>query len=60
MGQNSTILPKEKPNNSIGRPVVPFGKVLADIAYILRTSCNWKLLSKEYGFSSTYYRQFQK
>ena len=32
-----TELPKEKPNNTIGRPIVPFRKVLNGILYVLRT-----------------------
>ncbi len=31
------IMPKEKPNNSIGHPIVPFRKVLNGILYVLRT-----------------------
>ncbi|MDQ6724383.1 MAG: transposase, partial [Thermoproteota archaeon] len=31
------ILPKEKPSKTIGRPIVPFRKVLDGILYILRT-----------------------
>jgi transposase len=33
------ILPKEKPFKTIGRPIVPFRKVLDGILYILRTGC---------------------
>lgn len=55
------ILPPEKPNKTIGRPVVPFRKVLDDIAYILRTGCQWKMLPKEYGSgSTTCHRRFQE
>ena len=35
----STILPKEKPNNKIGRPAIPFRKVFNGILYVLRTGC---------------------
>ena len=38
--------PPEKPNKTIGRPVVPFRKVLDGIVYILRTGCQWKMLQK--------------
>ena len=31
------LLPSEKPNKTIGRPVVPFRKILNGIVYILRT-----------------------
>jgi transposase len=47
------ILPPEKSNKSIGRPVVPFRKVLDGILYVLRTGCQWKMLPKEYGSGST-------
>jgi len=33
------ILPDEKPENTIDRPIVPFRKVLDDIMFILRTLC---------------------
>lgn len=50
------ILPKEKPSKTIGRPIVPFRKVLDGILYILRTGCQWKLLPSEYGsgFNTSY------
>ena len=43
------ILPTEKANNTTGRPVISFRKVLDGILYILRTGCQWKMLPKEYG-----------
>jgi putative transposase len=54
------ILPVEKPEKTIGRPVVPFRKVLDGILYILRTGCQWKMLPKEYGSGSTCHRRFQE
>jgi transposase len=36
------ILPPEKSDKTIGRPVIPFRKVLDGIVYILRTGCQWK------------------
>ena len=54
------ILPPEKPDKTIGRPVVPFRKVLDGILYVLRTGCQWKMLPKEYGSGSTCHRRFQK
>ena len=54
------ILPKEKPPKTVGRPIVPFRKVLDGIPYILRTGCQWKMLPKEYGSGSTCHRRFQK
>src|SRR5215212_8962982 len=48
------LLPDEKPNDTIGRPAIPFRKVMDGILYILRTGCQWKmLLPKEYGSGST-------
>lgn len=54
------ILPPEKPDKTIGRPVVPFRKVLDGILYVLRTGCQWKMLPKEYGSGSTCHRRFQE
>jgi transposase len=33
------ILPNEKPENTIGRPIVPYRKVLDGILFVLRTGC---------------------
>jgi transposase len=54
------ILPPEKPSETIGRPIVPFRKVLDGILYVLRTGCQWKMLPKEYGSGSTCHRRFQE
>ena len=54
------ILPPEKANNTTGRPVISFRKVLDGILYILRTGCQWKMLPKEYGSGSTCHRRFQQ
>jgi putative transposase len=55
------ILPPEKPDKTIGRPIVPFRKVLDGIFYVLRTGCQWKMLpKKEYGSGSTCHRRFQE
>lgn len=54
------MLPTEKPNNTTGRPIVPFRKVLDGILYVLRTGCQWKMLPKEYGSGSTCHRRFQQ
>jgi transposase len=40
------ILPDEKPENTIGRPIVPYRKVLDGILFVLRTGCQWKMLPK--------------
>jgi transposase len=54
------ILP-EKSINTIGRPSIPFRKVLDGIIYVQRTGCQWKMLPKEYGSgSSTCHRRFQQ
>ena len=54
------ILPAEKPIETIGRPIVPFRKVLDGILYVLRTGCQWKMLPSEYGSGSTCHRRFQQ
>ena len=56
----SSLLPNEKPNNTIGRPVIPYRKVMDGILYVLRTGCQWKMLPKEYGSGSTCHRRFQQ
>jgi transposase len=56
----SNILPKEKPPKTVGRPIVPFRKVIDGILYILRTGCQWKMLPSEYGSGSTCHRRFQE
>jgi transposase len=55
-----SVLPKEKPDNAIGRPIVPYRKVMDGILYILRTGCQWKMLPSEYGSGSTCHRRFQE
>ena len=54
------ILPKEKPLRTVGRPIVPYRKVLDGILYVLRTACQWKMLPKEHGSGSTCHRRFQE
>ena len=56
-----SVLPKEKPDNTVGRrPVVPYRKVMDGIVYVLRTGCQWKMLPREYGSGSTCHRRFQE
>jgi transposase len=54
------ILPLEKPSNTKGRPPVSYRKVLDGILYVLRTGCQWKMLSRDYGSGSTCHRRFQQ
>ena len=56
----SNVLPSEKSNNTIGRPAVPYRKVMDGIACVLRTGCQWKMLPRGYGSGSTCYRRFQQ
>jgi transposase len=56
----SDLLPFEKPKNTVGRPAIPFRKVLDGIIYVLRTGCQWKMLPSEYGSGSTCHRRFQQ
>ncbi len=55
-----SILPKEKPPRTVGRPIVRYRKAIDGILYVLRTGCQWKMLPKEYGSSSTCHRRFQE
>ena len=55
-----SVLPKEKPDNAIGRPIVPYRKVMDGILYILRTGCQWKMLPSGFGSGSTCHRRFQE
>jgi transposase len=54
------ILPSEKANNTVGRPVIPFRKAVDGILYVLRTGCQWKMLPREYCSGSTCHRRFQQ
>src|SRR4029078_13485810 len=54
------LLPYEKPRYTIGRPIIPFRKVMDGILYVLRTGCQWKMLPKEIGSGSTCHRRFQQ
>lgn len=55
-----SVLPREKPGNAVGRPTVPFRKVMDGVMYVLRTGCQWKMLPREYGSGSTCHRRFQE
>jgi len=56
----SDLLPYEKPRYTVGRPIIPFRKVMDGILYVLRTGCQWKMLPKEFGSGSTCHRRFQQ
>jgi transposase len=56
----SNLLPDEKPRYTVGRPIIPFRKVMDGILYVLRTECQWKMLPKEFGSGSTCHRRFQQ
>ena len=56
----SDLLPYEKSRYTIGRPIIPFKKVLDGILHVLRTGYQWKMLPKEYGSGSTCHRRFQQ
>ena len=57
---SADLLPYEKPKYTVGRPIIPFRKVMDGIVYVLRTGCQWKMLPKEYGSGSTCHRRFQQ
>jgi transposase len=51
------VQPEEKSSKTVGRPIVPYRKVLDGILYVLRTlGCQWKMLPKEHGSGSTCHR----
>jgi putative transposase len=54
------LLPPERPPGMVGRPQVPFRKVLNGILYVLRTGCQWKAAPKEFGSGSTCHKRFQE
>lgn len=53
------ILPSEKSNNTIGRPIVPFRKVMDGILYVLRTGCHL-CLDKGYDFPEIQISSFKR
>ncbi len=57
-GKIRVILPKEKPSKTVGRPTVPFRKVLDGILYILRTDASGSV--PDYGSGSTCHRRFHE
>jgi transposase len=59
-GEIVSVLPAEKPGNTVGRSIVHYRKVMDGIVYVLRMGCHWKVLPKEYGFGSTCQRRFQE
>ena len=44
------ILPDEKPENTIGRPIVPYRKVIDGIMFVLRTGCQWENVTQRVWF----------
>jgi transposase len=54
------VLPPEKKAGTVGRPAVPYRKVLDGILYVLRTGCHWKKVPKEFGSGSTCHARFQE
>jgi putative transposase len=54
------VLPPEKPAGTVGRPIVPYRTVLNGILYVLRTGCQWKMVSNEFGSGSTCHKRFQE
>jgi putative transposase len=53
------VLSREKPPKTVGRPIIPYRKLLDGILYVLRTGCPRKMLPKEYGPGSVGHRRFQ-
>ena len=44
----------------MGRPIIPFRKVMNGILHVLRTCCQWKMIPKGFGLGSTRHRRFQQ
>ncbi len=59
-GIRLSIFSKEKPLKTVGRPIIPYRKVIDGIIYVLRTGCQWKILPKEYRSGSTCHSRFQE
>ncbi len=47
------LLPPPKPKKKSGRPRKDDRKIMTAIFYILRTGCQWKVLPRSLGASST-------
>ena len=54
------LLPKLRKNRKGGRPWVPNRAIADGIFYVLRTSCQWKAVPREFGSGSTLHRRFQQ
>ncbi len=54
------ILPKKNHPRLLVDQLYHTEKVLDDILYVLRTGCQWEMLSKEYGSGSTCHSRFQE
>jgi len=55
------VLPPEKKPRTVGRPAVPYRRVLDGILYVLRTGCQWKKVPKEeYASGSVCHARFQE
>ena len=54
------LLPPPPSRKRGGRPRMPPRKVLAGIAYRLRTGCQWKAIPGEFGSGATCHRRFQE
>ncbi|HEY6535930.1 MAG TPA: transposase [Candidatus Nitrosocosmicus sp.] len=51
---------KEKSLRTVTQPIGPHRKVIDGILHVQRTGCQWNMLSKEYGLSSTDHYRFQE
>lgn len=54
------LLPRLRKNRKGGRPWVPNRAIADGIFYVLRTSCQWKAVPREFGSGSTLHRRFQQ
>ncbi len=55
------VLPPEKKPSTVGRPAVPYRRVLDGILFVLRTGCQWKKIPKEeFASGSVCHARFQE
>jgi len=54
------LMPVRQKSTLRGRPPVPDREVLAGIVYRLRTGCQWKALTKDFGSGSTCHARFHE
>ena len=59
-GISLVLYSNRKTKQNIGRPIIPFRKVMDGILYVLRTRMSMEDAATEYGSGSTCHRRFQQ